>query len=97
VKIPSLSASASRSAQGTITLSLVNLDPRRAAAIAIDVAGREVRAARGRVITAGTLDARPAFGQPDPLEPAVLDTIRVRRGALSLVAPAKSVITLEID
>jgi alpha-L-arabinofuranosidase len=97
VKVPSLSASASRSAQGKITLSLVNLDPARSARIEIEVQGGKVGAARGRVITAPAMDARPEFGKSDPLAPAALATIRVRRGALSLVAPAKSVITVELD
>jgi alpha-L-arabinofuranosidase len=97
VKVPSLSASASRTAQGKITLSLVNLDPARAARIEIDVQGSKLSAARGRVITAPAMDARPEFGKPDPLAPAALAAIRVHRGVLSLVAPAKSVIAVELD
>ncbi len=97
VKVPSLSASASRAADGKITLSVVNLDPRDAARVAIDLTGREVRTARGRVITAESMDARPDFDRPDPLAPAPLGQIRVRGGAVSFVAPAKSVVTLELQ
>jgi alpha-N-arabinofuranosidase len=96
-RVPSLSASASRSPAGKITLTLVNLDPVHAARIEIDVQGREVRGARGRVVTAAAMDARPEFGRPDPLEPRALDSIRVQRGALSVSAPAKSVIAIELD
>jgi alpha-N-arabinofuranosidase len=97
VRVPSLSASASRSAQGKVTLSLVNLDPVRAVRIEVDIPGRGVKAARGRVITAATMDARPEFGGPDPLAPAALESVRVRGGVLSVLAPAKSVIALELD
>jgi alpha-N-arabinofuranosidase len=97
VKVPSLSASASRSAQGKVTLSLVNLDPVRAVRVAIDMPGRGMRSARGRVITAATMDAKPDFGGPDPLAPAALESVRVRGGVLSVLAPAKSVIAIELD
>jgi len=97
VKIPSLSASASRSAEGAITLSVVNLDPARAARLEISVQGREVRSARGRIITAAAMDARPTFGQPDPLAPVTLDSLRMQRGVLKLVIPAKSVVSVELQ
>jgi alpha-N-arabinofuranosidase len=97
VTVPSLSASASRTTQGRITLSLVNVDPRRAARIRVDVRGSSIRSARGRVITAEAMDARPEFGKTDPLAPVAMDTLRVRDGVLTLVAPAKSVMTVEID
>jgi alpha-N-arabinofuranosidase len=97
VRVPALSASASRSAQGKITLTLVNLDPGRAARIQVDLQGRKPGSARGRVITAPHMDARPEFGKADPLAPVALEDIRVGRGVLSLVAPAKSVVALELD
>jgi alpha-N-arabinofuranosidase len=97
VKVPALSASASRTTEGKMTLSLVNVDPDRDARIEIDVRGLTLRAARGRVITAPAMDARPEFGAQDPLSPRKLETLRLRRGALSLTAPAKSIITLELE
>ena len=87
---------ASRSPQGRITLSVVNLDPERAAKIAIDLRGMQARSASGRVVTAKSMDARPGFGQPDPLAPIALDSVRLSGGVVSFVAPAKSVSTLEI-
>jgi alpha-L-arabinofuranosidase len=96
VKIPSLSVSASRAASGEVTLSLVNLDPRRDAKLQIDTNDQKLRTASGRVMTAASMDARPEFDQPDPLEPARLEKISVRRGAIALVAPAKSVVVLKI-
>jgi hypothetical protein len=48
------------------------------------------------VITAKSMDARPDFGKVDPLMPAKLERVTVERGAVSLVAPAKSVIVLKL-
>jgi alpha-N-arabinofuranosidase len=96
VEVPSLSVSASRSANGETTLSLVNLDPRRSAKISIGVQAGAIQSATGRVITAESMDARPDFGQADPLTPAKLERVTVNRGSVSLVAPAKSVIVLKL-
>jgi alpha-N-arabinofuranosidase len=96
VKVASLSASASRGTDGGVTLSLVNLDPTDTAKVDVDIRGLAVREARGRVITARSMDARPEFGQDDPLKPNYLDRIAVRRGVVSFVAPAKSVVVLEL-
>ena len=75
---------------------MVNLDPRRAANIQIDVQGGRCNEAHGRVITAESMDARPAFDGPDPLTPRVLEAVHVRDGVVSLVAPAKSILVLEL-
>ena len=96
VRVRSISVSASRAANGDTTVSLVNLDPGNAAKIEIDIAGRQIRQATGRVITARSMDARPEFGKPDPLEPAYLKSVDVRGNKVSLVAPAKSVIVLNL-
>jgi alpha-N-arabinofuranosidase len=96
VTVPSLSVSASRGANGEITLTLVNLDPGRAARVAIDVQGRELRSAAGRLVTSRSMDARPEFGKPDPLQPVLLEPLRVHKGVLSVTAPAKSVISLQL-
>jgi alpha-L-arabinofuranosidase len=96
VKVPALSVSASRAAGGEVTLSLVNLDPVRDAKIDIDVHGRVVRAAKGRMMTAASMDARPEFDRPDPLQPSAARSVSVRRGVVSLVAPAKSVTVLQL-
>jgi alpha-N-arabinofuranosidase len=96
-KFPSISASASRTADGKITLSVVNLDAADGRKIEIDLDGARVRAARGRVITAQAMDARPAFGAADPLVPRPLEGVAVRGGKVTLAAPSKSVVVLEIQ
>jgi alpha-N-arabinofuranosidase len=97
VTVPSLSASASKSPGGKITLSVVNLDPNNAARVTVELRGRKAQSARGRVITAARMDAGTAFGEPDGFVPAPLESVRLRAGAITLVAPAKSVIAVEIE
>jgi alpha-N-arabinofuranosidase len=95
--LPALSVSASRDADGRMHVSVVNLDPERAARLELRVAGRELAKVDGRVITATTMDARPRFGAPDPLAPAALKDVRVRAGVAHVDIPAKSVSVLEIQ
>jgi alpha-N-arabinofuranosidase len=96
VHLPALSASASRSANGAMTLSLVNLDPRRDARVEIATQGMQVGAASGRAISAATLDARPEFGKTDPLAPKPLGGVATKRGRVSLVVPAHAVVVLSL-
>jgi alpha-L-arabinofuranosidase len=96
VTVPAISTSASRSKDGAITVSVVNVHPDKPANVQIGIEGFSARGAQGRVITATAMDARPDFGKADPLVPAKLDAVAVRRGMVSFVAPAKSVVVLEI-
>jgi alpha-N-arabinofuranosidase len=98
-EVPSLSVSASRAPDGDVTLSVVNVDPVRGANLLIGIEGSEIRTASGRVITAAVMDASPSFdrvGKGDPLAPAKLENLSLRRGSVSLVAPAKSVLVLQL-
>ena len=79
-----------------MTLSVVNLDPNRAARLEINLQEGGIRTATGRVITADSMDAKPEFGKEDPLAPRDLKNVAVRHGAVSLVAPAKSVVVLQL-
>lgn len=97
VNVPSLSASASRAADGAVTLSLVNLDPVRDAKVEIDLRGKNLQSVQGRVVTAAAMDARPEFARADPLAPTKLKQVAVRRGVVTMVAPAKSVVVLELQ
>ena len=96
VELPSLSASASRHDLGTLTLSLVNLDPNRDVRVRADVHGFAAHEAAGRVVTAATMDAHPDFDAQDPLVPVALGGVVVQDGAVTFTAPAKSVLVIEL-
>jgi alpha-N-arabinofuranosidase len=94
--IPALSVSASRDAAGAVHISLVNLDPHRPAAIAVNLKGLRVQSATGRVLTAAAINTYNDFGKPDLFEPQRLDALKLQAGALSVVLPSKSVTLLEL-
>ena len=83
-----------RTADGRIVISLVNLDPHRAAHIDAGVAG--MHAVSGRILTATTMDAHNTFEQPDAVRPASFDGAVLNGGTLSIDLPAKSLVVLEL-
>jgi alpha-N-arabinofuranosidase len=95
--VPSLSASASRDKEGRIHLSIVNLDPNRAAEIAAKVAGSTARNITGEVLTASAMNAMNTFDTPNTIQPTPFSGYRIQNGQMNLTIPPKSVVVLELQ
>ena len=94
--VPSLHASASRDSAGRLHLSVVNLDPNRAAGVSLRVAGATPRTVAGRVLTAPAVNAMNTFDRPDVVKPVEFRGAKAEGGALTLTLPAKSVVVVEL-
>jgi alpha-N-arabinofuranosidase len=94
VSVPSLSATASRDSEGRLHLSIVNLDPNRAAEIVTTIAGKNVTA--GEVFTAPVMNAMNTFDRPNTVKPAPFSGYEFEGSRLNLSVPAKSVVVLEL-
>jgi alpha-N-arabinofuranosidase len=96
-KIPAVSASATRSADGrAVHVSLANTSPNQAATVAVTLAGVAPSSAAGRVLTAPTMQAHNTFAAPDEVRPVPFDGVKLAAGSLSLTLPAKSVVVVEL-
>ena len=96
-KIPAVSASATRSADGkTVYLSFANTTPGRSVPLTVTLAGIAPASASGRVLTAPTMQAHNTFAAPDAVRPVPFDGVRLAGGTLTLTLPAKSVIVIEL-
>jgi alpha-N-arabinofuranosidase len=94
--VPAVSVSAARDTHGTLQLALVNLDPNRAAAVTVTIAGAAVKVASGRVLTAKTMDAHNTVDAPEVVRPVAL--VAKRAGdKLTLRLPPKSVSVLALQ
>jgi len=91
VELPAVDASVARAADGSVQLALVNLDPQRTARVLTNLTG----VARGRVLSASTMDAHNTFAQPNALLPAPY-AAGVQGAPLALELPAKSVVVVTI-
>jgi alpha-L-arabinofuranosidase len=94
--VPSLNASASRDGQGRLHVSVVNLDPNRAAEITTTVWGGMIKNVSGEVLTAAAVNAMNTFDNPNNVKPAPFSGYKLEGSQLSLSIPAKSVVILEL-
>ena len=67
--IPMVSASATRSADGSVQLSLANTSASQAVTLSVALAGLAPKSVAGRVLTASAVDAHNTFAAPDAVSP----------------------------
>jgi alpha-N-arabinofuranosidase len=95
--IPSLHASASRDAAGKLHLSIVNLDPNRAAQVSIKLMGASLKNITGRVLTAPAMNSINTFDKPETVKPVPFTGFKAQGDQITLSLPSKSVVVLEIQ
>jgi len=96
-KIPAVSASASRDAQGRVHVSLVNLDPKAAVAVEATIQGPRFTSVAGRLLTADTLDAHNTVDAPNRVQPAAFTGATLQDSALKARLPPRSVVVLTLS
>jgi alpha-N-arabinofuranosidase len=94
--VPALQASASRDKSGAIHISIVNLDPNRAAQVNMKVSGATPKNITGRVLTAQSMNAVNTFERPEAVKPTAFTNFKTEGGAITLSLPSKSVVVLEL-
>jgi alpha-N-arabinofuranosidase len=95
-RIPAVSASASRRADGKLNVSLVNVDPNKPAEVEFKIQGFKAKFVAGRVLTAPKMDSENTYDKPDSVAPAKFSAVKISGGIAKLSLPAKSVVVLEI-
>ncbi|MEE4217759.1 MAG: alpha-L-arabinofuranosidase C-terminal domain-containing protein [Xanthomonadales bacterium] len=95
VSVPTVSASAARTADGQLVLALVNLDPADAMTIDVRIDGFDAETAVGRMLTAAAMDAHNTFDEPENVTPTGIEVV-LDAGTLKLELPAKSVTVIKI-
>ena len=95
LSVPSVSASAARTADGAVVLALVNLDPNEGMDITASLDGFRGSVANARILTADVMDAHNTPGEPAVVEPAVLD-VQFSGGRISAALPPKSLAVIMV-
>jgi alpha-L-arabinofuranosidase len=96
-KIPMVSASATRAADGSaVHLSLANTSPERAVTLTITLAGLAASSVTGRILTAPAMNADNTFEAPNAVQPVAFDGASLKGGTLDVKLPAKSVVVLAL-
>lgn len=94
--IAALSASAARGTDGKLYLSLVNADPNQAIDVDLATSGGQLAAVAGSLLTAGAMDARNTFEQPQAIAPVPF-AARANGTSMRISVPAKSVMVLALQ
>jgi alpha-N-arabinofuranosidase len=95
VSVPRVSASTAMSKDGELLVALVNLDPADPVTITATMEGFSARTAKGRVLTAGAMDAHNTFDEPARVRPGPID-VALEDGKLRVELPAKSVTVITV-
>jgi alpha-N-arabinofuranosidase len=96
--LPTVSASASRDAQGRVHVSLVNLDPKTAATVEarIVIEGQKFTSVSGRVLTAPAMDTHNTFDAPNRVQPTAFTGATLQGSSLKAQLPPRSVVVLTL-
>jgi len=96
---PHLSASASKAKDGTVNISLCNLDKAESAELTIDL--RELGLLdfniKGRILTSSEMNARNTFEKPDNVAPTEFTDFSKDGQDLKVTLPSKSVVLLSTN
>jgi alpha-N-arabinofuranosidase len=95
-KLPAVSASASRDAQGLTHISLVNIDSKNAQEIAIELRGGKYTSVTGRILNSEKLQDHNSFDSPQKVKPAIFKQAALSGNTLKVTLPAHAVVVLEL-
>jgi alpha-L-arabinofuranosidase len=94
--IPAINASASRDGDGRVHMSICNLDHAETKEISCEISGEEFQSAKGRVLTAPSMQDFNSFDAPDRIRPVAFKGFTMSEGVLTISMPPKSVVVLEL-
>lgn len=94
--VPLVSATASRDKEGTIHLSLANIDLQQTQTVEVSLDGLRAKRVGGRVLTAPDVREHNTFDRPNAVVPQTFGGAEIRNGLLQITLPAKSIVTLTL-
>ena len=94
--LPAINASASRAGDGTMHLSLVNIDPNKNLDVAISFRGADVKKVQGTILTSDAIKSHNTFENPGEVVPVEFKGAKIKGDQILLELPAHAVVMLEI-
>ncbi len=94
--VPELNISSSKSSDGKIHISIVNVHPNKSVDLSCEIRGQKFSSATGTILTAPELKTFNAFDSPNNVTPKEFKEAKVKDNKINLTIPAKSVIVLEV-
>ena len=94
---PSVSASSSMSKDGTINITIVNIDPGNSFQLSCALDGMDVKKVTGTIISSEDITDHNTFENPDKVIIKDFKDIKVSKGKMDVILPSKSVVLLRIN
>jgi alpha-N-arabinofuranosidase len=95
--IPAVSVSASEDDNGRIHISMINIDPKNEQEVQLKFRGISPKSVKGGVITSDKMQDHNTFENTEKVGIRAFTDAVVTHGNVSVILPAKSVVTLEIE
>jgi alpha-L-arabinofuranosidase len=93
-KVQAVSASASKDKNGTIHISLINMDASNSQELKIDLGGLSASSVKGRILQSGKLQDHNTFENPDNVKPTEFNGALLYGNNLTIKLPPFSVVVL---
>ena len=94
--LPLLSASAAKTKEGTLVLSLTNVSLDKEQELSVNIEGFKASSVGGKILTAPSVADYNDFDHPERVAPRPFKDAKLKKGTLSVKLPAKSIIVLEL-
>jgi alpha-N-arabinofuranosidase len=95
-KLPAISVSASKSKEGFVHVSIVNIDPDHTHKLSMRFASGTIKSVKGRILTSTHVEDYNSFEKPEHITPVPYDKTQLAGNTLSLELPQNSVVVLEL-
>jgi len=95
-KLKAVSASASRDKNGTVHISLTNIDAHNPQDVTIDISSLKAKTVTGRILQSPKLQDHNSFDDPMKIKPVVFNGANISGTNLSLKMSPFSVVVLEL-
>lgn len=94
--VPMLSASAAQKADGSIIVSLANVDLENTQEITLNIEGASANEVSGTILTSKNIDDYNDFSNPSVVAPSEFNGFYLKKGVLTVKLPAMSIVVLNI-
>jgi alpha-N-arabinofuranosidase len=94
-KLPAISASASKSKEGLVHISLVNIDLKESKTITIGM-DENYKLVSGRILKSNKIQDHNSFENPEKIEPVPFNEVTVKKDNMVVTVPPFSVVVLEL-
>ncbi len=95
-KIPAVSISAAKKADGGIVVSLANVSLDKAQEVKLSLEGSKVKTVNGKILTCKDITAYNDFDHPDRVKVEDFKNAKIRKDEVTVKLPAKSIVVINL-